>query len=129
MSAAIALAACRESTTSVVQPSHDVVLAPGDTARFAGTGVSVVFRYVVFDVRCPEDVECVWSGNALVEFGGRPPASDLTTFRLNTDQEPRQTGVGSVLVELVGLLPLPQVGRYTRAGDYRATLRWSVLPD
>ena len=80
-------------TTGGVSPSIDVVtgkafdIAIGQSARIQGTPLTVQLSAIEQDSRCPQDVQCVWAGNAvarlvLVASGG--PSSEVT-IPTNTD--------------------------------------------
>ena len=74
--AVLALVACDESVTApTVGLNEEFVLAPGDVAKIADTGISIRFVGVRGDSRCPADAVCILGGDAIVDievlsFGG-----------------------------------------------------------
>ena len=84
------------------------------------------FARVASDSRCPEDVNCVWAGNAevLVEVGGRLWRGKQT-LTLKTDAGGRgasEAKYGRYTVKLVNLSPRPRGDRKIPPGRYTATL-------
>lgn len=62
-------------------------------------------RYLrlVTDSRCPPDVNCVWAGDAIVEFAWTPAGGAAQSFELHTGLEPRSHAVGNRRLVLVSL--------------------------
>ncbi len=99
---------------------QEVALMPGQMTTVRGEPLTIAFRRVVEDSRCPRGVQCVRAGEAKVEL--------MLTLQdrvengiLNTADEPRSVALGPYVVHLVRLDPLP-----TTAGPpsrYTATLR------
>ena len=97
-------------------------LAVGQEARIQGSPVTVRFRSVAEDSRCPSDVQCVWAGNAVVKISlssGEGPNSESA---LNTTLEPKATQYGGYTIRLVGVRPTPKSGTKIPATEYIATL-------
>ncbi len=51
--------------------------------------LTLKFISVLEDSRCPEDVNCVWAGNAKVQIKLRSRRGISKTFELNTGLEPK----------------------------------------
>ena len=51
--------------TATVGLGDEVVLAAGESARFAGDGLEIVFVTVTEDSRCARDVTCIWEGRVV----------------------------------------------------------------
>jgi hypothetical protein len=96
-------------------------LRVGETAEFANAQLSVTFRAVSEDSRCPNDVVCIWEGNGQVQLEVRLRGS-LQTLALNTTTQPRQVRVGSYRLRLDELAPLPAASRPISPAEYVATL-------
>jgi hypothetical protein len=95
-------------------PEPDDVAIPGDLTLKAGEertvqGLTVTFVGVKEDSRCPEDVQCVWAGNAAVELRmeGGP---DTLAVTLNSGTDPRSIGVQGLRFTFKSLLPAPKAG-------------------
>lgn len=96
----------------------------GQQMKIEGEDLQVKFAAVSEDSRCPENVNCIWAGNAEV-------ALDLiqgqctTLLKLNTHQNSPGTEEGKsgrYRVKLVKLDPYPRSDRKIASGDYTATL-------
>jgi hypothetical protein len=101
-------------------------LKVGRVVTLDGGSLRLRLARVASDSRCPEDVECVWAGNAevLVEVGARGWRGKKT-LRLNTNASPERAGEGKYgryTLKLVGLSPRPRSTRKIAAGQYTATL-------
>jgi hypothetical protein len=114
-------AGCVSTGPGEVGLDEEFVLAPNQTIRIVGTDLTIGFRRVVGDNRCPIDVLCVVEGSAGVE---------LDLFRSNTRQpvvlESRigfETWTdGTYQVRLLAVEPPPTAGREIPADAYRARL-------
>ena len=121
ITAVLALACDSGVGPSAVEPPPEVTLAPNQTARIAGTDVTIGFEGVREDSRCPVDVTCVWEGNAAVGLT-LVQGSTRRTEILNTAIDPRFVDVGDVRLEIVNLSPRPHTERAIAPEDYRVTL-------
>ena len=121
--ALFALVACDESPTApTVGLNQEFVLAPGEMAKVADTGLNIRFSGVQGDSRCPADAFCILGGDALVRievlsFGGGRREHDLHTGDL------RPVVHEGVTIALVKLEPYPFSSRTIQPNEYRATLR------
>ncbi|MCA1619360.1 MAG: hypothetical protein LC795_08645 [Acidobacteria bacterium] len=93
---------------------HEALVRPG--------GLKVRFGAVLEDSRCPEGVDCIWSGNARIAAelsgaGGKPASVEL-----NSDVEPRRQSYMQYEVSLLGLAPRPREGEKIDPKSYVATL-------
>jgi hypothetical protein len=104
----------------------------GDTIRLArgqgvvvdGGGLSLRFDGVVADDRCPEEVTCVWAGNARIRLGARSHSADETLVPVDTHPLlAHTTPIGDYLVTLEGLEPHPVQSREPDFDRYVAILR------
>jgi hypothetical protein len=103
-----------------------VTLAVGQGVRLNDALVTINFAGVSEDSRCPKQVNCVWSGRAVLNFsvqveGG--PAQDVT---LSTPHSPDPTNVATVAgyrIELTDVQPTPETPDHPISpAQYRATL-------
>jgi hypothetical protein len=121
--AMVVLAGCDEGPTApTVGLNQEFVLAPGEVAKIADTGLHIRFSGVQGDSRCPADAFCILGGDALVRievlsFGGGRREHDLHTGDL------RPVVHEGVTIALVKLEPYPFSSRTIQPNEYRATLR------
>ena len=103
----IAVFALACSASTGLQPPLDQTfwLRIGQTAQFPKADLSVTFRAVSEDSRCPQDVVCVWEGNGQVQLEVRS-GSSVRTVALNTTTRPRDVPVGSYQFRLEKLAPI-----------------------
>jgi hypothetical protein len=91
----------------------------GETASVPGSDVSITFRSVTEDSRCPLDVTCVWEGNGRVALT-LSSADDSEDAELNTTVQPRQIDFAGMRIVLASLAPYP-AGEPIAPDDYVAT--------
>jgi hypothetical protein len=119
--AVVALVAC--GTSSTVQPrlqprlEQPFTLGLDQTAEFPELSLTITFRSVPSDSRCPRTVVCVWEGNADVQLEVTV-RGEVRRVGLNTALQPRDVVVGSQRLVLRALSPEPPL----RAQDYQVTL-------
>ena len=95
-------------------------LAPNQSTRIAGSNLTVGFRRVVGDSRCPIDAVCVVEGRAGIEldlFGAAAGGPVLVDSRL-----PATWTDGHYTIELLELRPNPTVSRPIKPENYRLRL-------
>ena len=97
----------------------------GGEAVVPGTHVTIDFRDVTEDSRCPSNVVCVWAGNGQVALTLSTP-SDARDVLLNTTSEPRRIEFAGIRIALASLAPYPS-GEPIDPADYVAT--FEVEPD
>jgi hypothetical protein len=84
--------------------------------------VTITFRAVTEESRCPLNAVCVWEGNgqvALTLANGYGATREAT---LNTSREPRRIDHAGLRIALAGLAPHP-AGDPIDPADYVATFR------
>jgi len=89
----------------------------GDKVTLRGTDLTLAFKDVTEDSRCPEGAVCVWAGNARILLG-----VNQTAIALNTTLEPKQASYSSYVIQLLGLYPYPKVDRQIKKEEYIAAL-------
>ena len=127
--AALLTAACSATDPEPIEPNADqnaadvqaaldqtFTLKVGQQARIAGSDITVLFRSVPSDSRCPVDVQCVWAGSARVVV-----AAGGADVGLNTGEDPRSARVDGYRLELTKLEPEPRSDAQIRPADYIAT--------
>ena len=97
-------------------------LSVGETARLEDQDISIHFKAVTADSRCPSDVTCVWAGDAelALRLGGVPGIQDTS---LHTTLEPKSLTRGTTTLEVLGLSPTPVSSTSTDPKSYRLRLR------
>lgn len=122
----LSLLSCGSATAGTAEPGKVFTLGVGETARLAGQEYEVTLKGVGQDSRCPEGVQCVWEGDAVVTVritaGNAAPAEHElhTNARFAT-----AVTVAGCELRLVALNPHPKQGVTLAADGYRAdfTLR------
>ena len=106
------------ATSIQVATGSEFELSVGQEARVQGTSLRIRFDGVSQDSRCPQGVQCVWAGNAVVNLR---ITSANTSLTLNTGLEPKTAGLNSFTLVLVDLKPAARQGGVS-ATEYRAIL-------
>ena len=99
--------------TARSQPEADLQLELGETGQ--ADGLTITFEAITGDSRCPEDVECIWAGEAGVRLVIDGTEEEL----LASDPELAPEAVvrrGNVALRAVGLTPYPG-SREAKRGD------------
>lgn len=132
--AAALLAGCGSSTPSSSLPvptTTDVsldqtfTLAPGQSARIPSQGIEVRFDSVSGDSRCPEDVVCVWAGDAAINLTLTKGAQSRAVA-IHTTLDPKVITEGEILISLVKLAPNTNSTKSIPQGEYRVQLKAST---
>jgi hypothetical protein len=119
----LAATACDEKSPAAptVPLDQQFTLAPGQRAQVDGAGLSVEFRGVTGDSRCPADAVCIQGGDAIVHV--RVSDSGEADYELHTGDSSRATVTHrQTRIALVNLQPYPFSSRTIEPDDYRATL-------
>lgn len=122
---AFAAAACAPARTEVptVPPNADFEVAKGTVAHLRDSDLLVRFDTVTEDSRCPQDVTCVWEGNATalvtLDSAGKTAQAQFMT------SQPHPVHVFGWTFELRALRPTPTSQTSPRGSDYVITLRAS----
>ena len=91
--------------------------------------LQIRFISVPEDSRCPEDVECIWAGNAKIVLGvSLKESTDETTLTINSTIDPREALYAGYRIRFVSLKPTPLSGRTINPAEYRVTLIVSKAP-
>lgn len=131
---AITLAACGSSTTSSSLPAPattDVTLdqlftlAPGQTARIPAQGLEIRFDSVAGDSRCPEDVVCVWAGDAAINLT-LTRSGQSRSVAVHTTLDPKVIVEGDIAISLVRLAPNTSSKKAIPQSEYRVQLKAAV---
>ena len=106
------------TSSTQVPTGSQFELKPGQEARVQGSSLRIRFDGIAQDSRCPQGVQCVWAGNAVVNLR---ITSANTSLTLNTGLEPKSAGIDSFTVILVDVKPAARQGGLS-ASDYRIVL-------
>ncbi len=105
-------------------------LPHGETAVIGAELVTVRFRRLVEESRCPSDVQCPTAGNAAAELALETADGAAATLTLNTRQPPAEAPAHGYRVRLIGLWPEPaSAGAAVDTADYVATLTVTQAED
>ena len=83
--------------------------------------LTVKFIQVLDDSRCPEDVNCVWAGNAKVQIKIRKGNGAWKTLEVNSSLAPQTVEFGGYEIKLVNLTPTPRSNIRINRNGYVAT--------
>lgn len=96
----------------------------GQQAQIDGEDLTVSLRGVPEDSRCPEDVECVWEGDARVQVELVKSLQSAAVVELNTSPRvgPDVAEYRNYTVKLTAIAPNTKSNRDIKPGDYVVTL-------
>jgi hypothetical protein len=120
--AALALAACQDTTGPTVSLDQQFTLAPGQVATIANTPLRVGFDGVEGDSRCPADAVCITGGDATVKIHVVDGSGRQIRYELHTgDMKPVMHQ--AMTIALIALAPYPFSTAPVDPKEYRATLK------
>lgn len=134
---AMTLAGCTtasQPTTGTTPPSGSIQvntaqnfeLSAGQSAKVSGTSITVTFRSVAADSRCPSDVQCVWAGDGAVKLGIQSTVQPSQETTVHTTLDPKFVDYSGYRIRIVGLAPYPKSGSPISPDKYVVTLNVSV---
>lgn len=105
-----------------IELNREFELGVNDSGTLNSECLKIVFDSVSEDSRCPEGVNCIWSGNAVVKLIVSKNGKDETELELNTNIEPSSSSYKGLDISLKRLSPYPKEGVSIRNENYRAAL-------
>lgn len=114
--------ACVAATAPSEGVDRELRLLLGEEASVDGGRLTLEFREVPIDSRCPADVQCVQAGEAVVVLGATQERRSAVRLNLRTTPGKESAAAGEYRVELLRLEPLPR-SEGNPAEPYTATLR------
>ena len=93
----------------------------GQKAHIKGEGLTVGFSSVNEDSRCPQGVDCIWAGNAVIAVSLSKPNGDPVSIDLNANMDPKEKSYQQYVISLVALNPYPKKDSIIKKEDYVAT--------
>jgi hypothetical protein len=106
----------------VIRLGQEFELKINQEAAIEGEGLSVVFESVLEDSRCPEGVDCIWSGNAKIRIRSSKQKHAPAPVELNTDVGPKSSTYLDYEIKLVALKPRPKAEKPVQPNEYKAAL-------
>jgi hypothetical protein len=119
--AVVVLVGCFSTEPTTVALGEEFELAPNQTVQIAGTDLTIGFRRMVGDNRCPLDVLCVVEGSAGAElevFGSNAENPVVLDTRSGFDSWTD----GAYRLRLLEVRPAPLAQRPIKPEDYRLRL-------
>jgi hypothetical protein len=109
--------------TSAFVLNNSIVLSEKNCAGDDGTKTYVCFESVLGDSRCPEGAECIWAGNAQVQFRFVRGNDNPVFFNLNTNPGfTIDTIIGGYKFTLKTLNPYPSLKDISLPKAYKAEI-------
>lgn len=107
---------------NVIRLGQEFELKINQEATIEGEGLTVAFESVPEDGRCPEDVNCVWAGNAKIKVRLSKQNQAPGAIELNTGVNPKSSSYFDYEIKLVRLNPRPKSDKAVEPNAYKATL-------
>jgi hypothetical protein len=99
------------------QLDEEIQLKIGETVTLDGGNLTIKFKSLAGDGRCPEGIECVWTGNAKVILEVSKLEIALNTS-LDGDGGPMEQVVGNYNIQLREVLRYPKWGEEHKPESY-----------
>jgi hypothetical protein len=106
----------------VIRLGREFELKIDQEALVEGEGLTLKFESVLEDSRCPEGVDCIWSGNAKIKLKSGKQKQTPATVELNTDAGDKSSSYLNYEIKLVALKPRPKADAKVQPNEYKATL-------
>jgi hypothetical protein len=106
----------------VIRLGQEFDLKINQEATIEGEALAVVFESVLEDSRCPEGVDCIWSGNAKIRLRSGKQKQTPAAVELNTHIGSKSSSYLNYEIRLVALKPRPKADKPIQPNEYRATL-------
>lgn len=103
------------------QTTQQLNLQVGAQKKAFKNKITVQFIEVVEDSRCPEDVDCVWAGNAKVKIKVRKRGGVWKTFEVNSAIAPQTVEFEGYEIKMTNLTPAPRSNIRINRNGYIAT--------
>ena len=98
-------------------------LKPGQQTSISGEDLTIEFKSVSNDSRCPTDAQCVWAGNAEVNVELTKTGNSSSAIQLNTagtTELPSQANYLNYTIRITELQPYPKVDLTIAQAEYKA---------
>lgn len=111
---------CSDSLTNYhdVPLDKEFSLRVGESVIISKQGITIKFKSVEDDSRCPMDAICIWAGNAEVVLELKYSGRREQTVRLNTNLYPKNIKYSNLLIDLKDLTPYPKSDETINPDDY-----------
>jgi len=106
----------------VIQLGREFELKINQEAMVEGESLAIAFLSALEDGRCPEDVTCVWSGNAKIKVRLSKQKQRPAAVELNTDVRPKSSSYLDYEIRLIALRPSRKKDKDVQPDEYIATL-------
>jgi|SRR5688572_16609752 hypothetical protein len=102
-------------TKQLIEPKLDqeIQIKFGESVTLEKGKLTIKFKSLVGDSRCPQGVACVWAGNAEVIL-----EVSKIEIALNTALDPNEKVVGDYNIQLRDVIPYPKAGEELKPEDY-----------
>ncbi|MCH7762922.1 MAG: hypothetical protein IIB95_04180 [Candidatus Marinimicrobia bacterium] len=102
------LISCADENTSINRFEGEISLDIHQSKYYPDADLTIGFRSVLSDSRCPTEVQCFWEGNGKVDLWIKRTNMDTIDFALNTTLEPKAVELLDFKIELRELNPYPE---------------------
>ena len=117
--AAIFIMTSVATASTAAQTPQTVTVKAGKQKSASKSKLKIKFVSVIEDSRCPENVQCVWAGNAKIKVIVTSERGS-ETFEMNTGMGPQGNQFDGWAITLESLTPTPRAGSKTAAKAYIA---------
>ncbi len=115
---AFLLIQCNNSGTPLnPAPGHEFEINYGQSRTLDNYPLTIKFKNVIEDSRCPENAVCVWEGNARIAI-----EVSQKDFILNTVLEPEEIDYLGFKIRLIEVYPYPKINEQIEIEDYTIKL-------
>lgn len=113
-----------------IRETDSIFINVNEMLTLENVDLKLTFDSVLSDSRCPLGVQCVWEGNAEVQFDVNIENSVQHIIKLNTNPTYRQdTVIQGFSIRLQELKPYPVYNEELKYSDYKAKLLITKIAD
>jgi hypothetical protein len=112
---------------AIAQKEVEISVKAGKTKCERSSRVSIRLVEVVEDSRCPEGVNCIWAGRAVVKITAAKRNEAPATFELADNDEKASVEFAGYRIYFKSLLPKPTADGSPKLEEYVAVFRLEKL--
>jgi len=109
------------------QKDDEIAVSVGEKGCSKTASIEVEFIRVVEDSRCPEGVDCIWAGRAVIEVRAVMDGISSETVNLASDGGAKSFEFGGYRIFFEKLEPYPKEGEAIGEGAYKAWFKLEKL--
>lgn len=121
----VCIAAVSIVASAIPQNAHSemMTLRVGESKTLEDSGLQIGFDGILSDSRCPENLLCIWEGDAVALIWAVQPSNDKLSYELHTYRDFQwQVRYNDYTIKLMKVAPYPKMDDVIDPEEYKVTL-------